>query len=88
MVYFMHCAAPSWTIKGILPRWLADLRLSLEGGNPEPMLAVSMVSWAAICVFQFKWTIQLFSGHPWFGGRSRARAKAASREQQGNKGFL
>lgn len=88
MLYFLHCTVPSWTLGGLLPPALAEARIKIEGGGAVPMMALSMASWAAVCLFQFKWTGQLFGGHPWFGGRAKARARENSGRDSQGKGFL
>jgi hypothetical protein len=31
-----------------------------------------MLSWGFVCVFQFYWSFQLFSAHPWIWRRRKA----------------
>mmetsp|Transcript_2150 Transcript_2150/g.5146 ORF Transcript_2150/g.5146 Transcript_2150/m.5146 type:complete len:323 (-) Transcript_2150:38-1006(-) len=71
MLYFFLCVAPT-IVTPLLPAsltWVAEMRNNLEGGDPTPMLKICMLSWTAVCLFQFRWTVQLFGAHPWIWGK-------------------
>ncbi|EKX33237.1 hypothetical protein GUITHDRAFT_43147, partial [Guillardia theta CCMP2712] len=58
MFYFFLCFSPS-TFIPLLPSslsWVIEMRTKIELRNPVPMMGVSLLSWAMVCIFQFYWT--------------------------------
>lgn len=86
MVYFMMCYAPA--LGAFLPGPFWKMRVALEGENAVTMKLVSMLSWTAVCIFQMKWTVQLFLSHPWFGKALKQAESDGDSKKPGAKGYL
>ena len=57
----------------------------IGGPTPANMMLPAMLSWGFVCVFQFYWSYQLFSTHPWIWGKKKPAALDANGK---NKRYL
>eukprot|EP00802_Teleaulax_amphioxeia_P008063 Tamp_08071.p1 GENE.Tamp_08071~~Tamp_08071.p1 ORF type:complete len:390 (-),score=36.60 Tamp_08071:1041-2210(-) len=84
LFYFTLCFAPD-TIVPLLPPsllWLATFRKQLEAPIAERMMMPALLSWAFVCIFQFYWSYQLFSAHPWIWGRKKATTETNGKNKR------